>query len=153
MTVFRPGWDAYPAKLWEFYQEFHINTLTTLRPDGRPHVVPVGVMLDPVQQCAWIITRDGSRKVANIREWTLADERGARVAACQVAGPRWSTIEGWGTVRNDEESVSRAVELYSERYERGVQPDSSRVAVRIEVEQFMHSPLLLDEPPVGGPPH
>ena len=153
MTVFTPGWDSYPAKLWEFYSEFHINTLTTLRPDGRPHVVPVGVTLDPVQQCAWIITRDGSRKVANIREGTLTDERGARVALCQVAGPRWSTLEGWATVRTDADSVARAVELYSVRYQRPVQPDPNRVAVRIEVEQFMHSPTLLDEPPAGGPPH
>lgn len=29
-----------------FWSEYHLCTLTTLRPDGRPRVVPVGVTVD-----------------------------------------------------------------------------------------------------------
>ena len=146
MTVFRPGWDAYPGKLWDFYAEYHLNTLTTLRPDGRPHVVPVGVTLDPVNKCAWIITRDGSRKVANIRAGARS-ENGARVAVCQVDGPRWSTLEGTAEVVTDHEQIERAKELYIERYRRPTGSDEGRVAIRIEVDRFVHSPLLLDGAP------
>lgn len=143
MTTFRPGWDALPAKLAAFYGEYQLNTLTTIRPDGRPHVVPVGVTIDPENECAWIITMDGSRKVANIREGALADT-GARVAVCQVDGPRWSTIEGTAVVVDDAESVTRAMDLYSQRYGRPVQPSPTRVAVRIAVDRFVFGPALAE---------
>lgn len=149
MSVFRPGWDRFPAKLWEFYTEYQINTLTTLRPDGRPHVVPVGLTLDPENGCAWIITRDGSRKVANIREAAL-DGHGAQVALCQVDGPRWSTLEGRAKVVSDAAQVERAKELYTERYRRPAENDEGRVAIRIEVDRFVHSPMLLDDSPAVG---
>ncbi|MEV0780869.1 pyridoxamine 5'-phosphate oxidase family protein, partial [Streptomyces sp. NPDC050428] len=32
-----------PAEYLAFWHERHLSTLTTLRPDGTPHVVPVGV--------------------------------------------------------------------------------------------------------------
>ena len=32
-----------------FWTERHLCTLTTLRSDGTPHVVPVGVVLDPLE--------------------------------------------------------------------------------------------------------
>ena len=147
MSVFRPGWDQYPAKLWEFYGEYHLNTLTTLRPDGRPHVVPVGVTLDVENECAWIITRDGSRKVANIREAALNGDVGAQVALCQVDGPRWSTLEGRAKVVSDHDSIQRAKELYTERYRRPAENDEGRVAIRIRIDRFVHSPTLLDNPP------
>ena len=35
------------AALREFWRERHLCTLTTLRADGSPHVVPVGATLDP----------------------------------------------------------------------------------------------------------
>jgi PPOX class probable F420-dependent enzyme len=149
MTVFLPGWDAYPQKLWDFYAEYHLNSLSTVRPDGRPHAVPVGVTLDPVNECAWIITRDGSRKVANIREAALT-EQGARVAVCQVDGPRWSTIEGRAQVVTDPEQIERAKTLYTERYRRPAENDEGRVAIRIEIDRFVHSPMLLDNPPSFG---
>lgn len=147
MTAFRPGWGEFPTKLWDFYSDSVLNTLTTLRPDGRPHVVPVGVTLDEVNECAWIITRDGSRKVANVRSATIDDPAGARVAACQVDGPRWSTIEGRAHVVTEPEQIARAVELYTQRYRRPAENSTSRVAIRIDVERIVHSPTLLDEPP------
>lgn len=139
MTTFTPGWDAVPAKLAEFYAEYQLNTLTTIRPDGSPHVVPVGVTLDVEQQCAWIITRDGSRKVRNVE----AADGGAQVAICQVDGPRWSTIEGRAEVRRDAESRDRAIELYAQRYRRQPAPDERRIALRIEVDRIVHGPALL----------
>ncbi|MBE7324665.1 hypothetical protein IEQ44_08365 [Nocardioides sp. Y6] len=40
---------------------------------------------------------------------------GARVAVCQLAGSRWSTIEGVAQVVTDADSVARAVGLYAAR--------------------------------------
>jgi F420H(2)-dependent biliverdin reductase len=131
VTSWRPGWDAFPQQLLDFWTERHLCTLTTLAPDGSPHVVPVGVALDPERRCAWVITSGSSRKVRNLAG-------SARLAACQVDGRHWSTLEGTGEVRSDEASVQRAVERYASRY-RQPRPSSSRVAIRIEVERFLVS--------------
>ena len=135
MTVWRPGWDAFPQPLLDFWTERHLCTLTTLRPGGRPHVVPVGVALDVEERCAWIITNDASRKARN-----LAD--GGVLAACQVDGGRWSTLEGTAVVHDDAASVARAVERYAARY-RQPQPNPERVALRIEVERLLCSAGLI----------
>ncbi|WP_340536847.1 pyridoxamine 5'-phosphate oxidase family protein [Nocardioides sp. GXZ039] len=139
MTAWIPGWDDFPPRLLEFWTERHLDTLTTLRPDGRPHVVPVGVALDVEQRCAWVITRSGSRKVRNL---LAAGSGGAPVAACQVDGGRWSTLEGSAVVVHDPASVARACERYAERY-RPPTPNPSRVALRITVERFVSSSGLL----------
>ncbi|GAA1477230.1 TIGR03618 family F420-dependent PPOX class oxidoreductase [Nocardioides aestuarii] len=131
MASWTPGWDDFPPSLLEFWTERHLCTLTTLRPDGRPHVTPVGVALDLDGRCAWVITSESSRKAIN----AAADPR---VAACQVDGRRWSTIEGTAEVRTDSESVARAEEQYAARY-RTPRPNPSRVALRIEVARFVHS--------------
>lgn len=138
MTTFVPGWDALPAPLQEFWTERHLCTLSTLRPDGRPHVIPVGATIDPEQGCAWIITRAGSRKTRN-----LGDE--PRLAVCQVDGGRWSTIEGTGTLHDDPDTVARAVERYAARY-RQPQENPTRVAIRIEVDRFVFGPGLMRAP-------
>ncbi|MCD4527063.1 pyridoxamine 5'-phosphate oxidase family protein [Nocardioides sp. cx-173] len=134
MTVWRPGWDAFPQPLLDFWTERHLCTLTTLRADGRPHVVPVGVALDPEQRCAWIITNAGSRKARNLAG-------GGVLAACQVDGGRWSTLEGQGTVLSDPESVARACERYASRY-RVPGENPARVAIRVDVERFVSSARL-----------
>ena len=124
-------WDAFPQELLDFWTERHLCTLTTLRADGLPHVVPVGVALDVEERCAWVITFNTSQKVRNLAH-------SGRLAACQVDGGRWSTIEGTGTVLTDEASVRRAEERYASRY-RTPKPNPLRVAVRIEVERFLVS--------------
>lgn len=131
MTAWTPGWDAFPDDLLAFWTERHLCTLTTLRADGRPHVVPVGVALDLEERCAWVITSSTSRKARN-----LAD--GGPVAACQVDRARWSTLEGTGQVLTDAASVRRAEERYAARY-RVPRENPERVAVRIEVERFLRS--------------
>lgn len=131
MTSWRPEWDSFPQELLDFWTERHLCTLTTLRADGRPHLVPVGVALDVEERCAWVITSRTSQKVRNLAQSGL-------LAACQVDGRRWSTIEGTGVVHTDEASVRRAVERYASRY-RTPQPNPLRVAIRIEVERFLVS--------------
>ena len=136
--AWRPGWGDFPEPLLDFWTERHLCTLTTLRPDGTPHVVPVGVALDPEEQCAWIITSRTSRKVRNL-------QLGAGLAACQVDGRRGSTLEGEGEVLTDRASVARAEARYASRY-RTPRPNPDRVAVRILVDRFLHSPGLVPSP-------
>ena len=117
----------------DFWRERHLCTVTTLRPDGTPHVVPMGVVVDPDSGTAWAITSGTSRKVANIR---AAGDEGARVAVCQVDGARWSTLEGRARVRDDEDGVAEAVRRYTERY-RVPRENPSRVALHIEVTRVL----------------
>ncbi|MFJ2818482.1 pyridoxamine 5'-phosphate oxidase family protein [Streptomyces sp. NPDC087294] len=117
----------------EFWSEYHLSTLTTLRPDGRPHVVPVGVTVDAVAGVARVITRKSSRKVANI----LAGGSEVRVAVCQVDGGRWATLEGVAEVCVDEAVVEDAVSRYGQRYGRTPAPDPERVVILISIERAM----------------
>jgi PPOX class probable F420-dependent enzyme len=130
-----PGWGAFPQPLLDFWTERHLCTLTTVRADGRPHVVPVGVALDHERECAWVIAGGGSQKVAHLRT-------DGPVAACAVDGARWSTLEGRAVVVDDEESVARACERYAARYRRP-RPNPERVAIRITVARFLASASLL----------
>ena len=111
----------------EFWRERHLCTVTTLRRDGSPHVVPMGIVVDVEAGVAWGITSGGSQKVANLRAG--AD---ARVAVCQVDGRRWSTIEGTAEVLDDPASVEEAVRRYAERY-RQPRENPERVALRISI--------------------
>lgn len=143
MSSFVPGWDALPGPLADFWTERHLCQLATLRPDGRPHLVPVGVALDPEQGCAWVITNPGSRKARNVLAGGV-DGGPALVTAGQVDGARWSSIEGTAEVRSDAASVARAVERYASRY-RQPRENPERVALRITVERFLFGPGLLRE--------
>jgi F420H(2)-dependent biliverdin reductase len=135
VTSWRPGWDDFPQALLDFWTERHLCSLTTLRPDGLPHVVPIGLALDHEERCAWIITSGTSQKARNVRG-------SDRVAVCQVDGARWSTLEGRAAVLTDEASVHRAEDRYASRY-RQPRPNPLRVAVRIEVDRFLVSPRLV----------
>ncbi len=110
-----------------FWRERHLCTVTTLRRDGSPHVVPMGIVLDVETNTAWGITSRTSQKVANLRSG--ADPR---VAVCQVDGRRWSTIEGLAEVRDDEAAVEEAVRRYAGRY-RQPRENPDRVALRIAI--------------------
>jgi PPOX class probable F420-dependent enzyme len=120
--------DLTPEML-AFWVERHLCTVTTLRTDGRPHVVPLGVALDADSRVAWAITSPTSQKVANLR-------RDPRIAACQVDRARWATLEGRAEVRTDAASVAEAVERYARRY-RQPRDNPHRVALRIEIEKVI----------------
>ncbi|GCD91517.1 PPOX class F420-dependent enzyme [Nocardioides sp. LS1] len=131
VTSWTPDWDDFPPDLLAFWTERHLCTLTTVRPDGRPHVVPVGVALDHDERCAWVITGGSSRKAAHLAS-------PGPVAACQVDRARWSTLEGTGVVVADPASVARAVAMYAARY-KVPRENPSRVAIRIEVTRILSS--------------
>ncbi|SEC30770.1 pyridoxamine 5'-phosphate oxidase family protein [Streptomyces melanosporofaciens] len=118
----------------DFWRERHLCTLTTPRPDGTPHVVPVGVTYDPEAGLARVIANRHSRKVAHVR---AAGEDGARVAVCQMAGKRWATLEGLAVVREDPELIAEAVRRYAERYERTPRPNPDRVLIEITLTRAM----------------
>ncbi|MEE1788519.1 TIGR03618 family F420-dependent PPOX class oxidoreductase [Streptomyces sp. SP17BM10] len=121
--------DAFLA----FWRERHIATLTTHRPDGSPHVVPVGVTFDPETGIARVITSRTSRKARNVAE---AGPGGQRVAVCQVDRARWSTLEGVAVVRSAPDDVADAERRYAERYrEPRVNPD--RVVLEITVDRVL----------------
>ncbi|MCH0562920.1 MULTISPECIES: TIGR03618 family F420-dependent PPOX class oxidoreductase [unclassified Streptomyces] len=127
-----PG--APDAPYLAFWRERHLCTLTTLRPDGTPHVVPVGVTYDPGARLARVITDKGSAKVAHV---LAAGPDGARVAVCQVSGRRWATLEGRAFVHTERERVAEAERRYAERYERAPSPNPARVVIEIELDRAM----------------
>ncbi|MFF7300387.1 TIGR03618 family F420-dependent PPOX class oxidoreductase [Streptomyces sp. NPDC008265] len=122
-----------------FWRERHVCTLTTPRPDGTPHVVPVGVTYDPEAGLARVISNRHSKKVRNVLAAQSGPEGGARVAVCQTEGRRWATLEGRAVIRTDEASVADAVARYAERYGRTPSPNPDRVVMEIAVDRTMGS--------------
>ncbi|WP_367321773.1 pyridoxamine 5'-phosphate oxidase family protein [Streptomyces sp. HUAS ZL42] len=127
-----PG--APDAPYLSFWRERHLCTLTTPRPDGTPHVVPVGVTYDPGARLARVIANKASAKVGNV---LAAGPDGARVAVCQVDGRRWATLEGRARVRAERERVAEAERRYEERYGRAPAPNPDRVVIEIELTRAM----------------
>ena len=122
---------ALPDDVLAFTTERHLATLTTLRPDGSPHVVAVGFTWDPAERLARVITFAPSRKARNLRA-----APGSRAVVCQVDGGRWLSFEGPATVTDDPERVAEAVRRYAERYRMpGERPD--RVAIEIAVDRVL----------------
>ena len=115
----------------DFWRERHLCSVTTLRRDGSPHVIPMGIVVDPENNSAWGITSRTSQKVANLRAG-----HDPRVAVCQVDGMRWSTIEGTAEVLDDPDSVAEAVRRYTERY-RQPRENPLRVALRITITRVI----------------
>ena len=114
-----------------FLAERHLASLTTLRPDGTPHVVPVGFSYDPERRLARVITSGRSRKARNIVE-----RDGARVALCQIDGGRWLSLEGEATVSADPADVAEAERRYADRYQAPRVRDD-RVAIEILVDRIL----------------
>ena len=118
-----------------FWTERHLCTLTTLRADGTPHVVPVGATLDLTAGVARVIASRGSAKVRHV---AAAGPGGAPVAICQVDGRRWSTVEGRAVVRDDPASVADAERRYAGRY-RQPRPNPERVVLEVTVIRMLGS--------------
>ncbi|MGW2209363.1 pyridoxamine 5'-phosphate oxidase family protein [Streptomyces sp. NPDC001781] len=134
MASYSVDLDAPDEPYVAFWRERHLSTLTTLRPDGSPHVVPVCVTWDPVAGIARVITSGTSTKAALVR---AAGDEGARVAVCQVDGRRWATLEGRARVREDREAVAEAERRFTERYGRQPRENPLRVALEIRVERAL----------------
>lgn len=114
-----------------FLAERHLATLTTLRPDGSPHVAPVGFSYDPAEGVVRIITFEASRKVRNVDA-----AAGTRAVVCQVDGGRWLALEGPATVTRDPDRVAAAVDGYAARYRQPGERDD-RVAIEIRVDRVL----------------
>jgi PPOX class probable F420-dependent enzyme len=121
--------DLAPGLL-ELLTERHLATLTTLRADGSPHVVPVGVTYDAATRTARVITSGTSAKAGHVR----AGQQ--RVAVCQVDGRRWLTLEGTAVVRDDPASVTEAERRYAIRY-RQPRENPARVVLEISVDRIL----------------
>lgn len=122
--------SALPEEVLAFLGEYHLASLTTARPDGSPHVVPVGFSYDAEARVARVITWAGSKKARNVAT------AGGRAAVCQVDGGRWLTLEGSATVTDDPVRVAAAVEGYAGRYRQPGERDD-RVAIEIAVDRIM----------------
>jgi F420H(2)-dependent biliverdin reductase len=112
-----------------FWTERRLATLVTLRPDGTPHVVPVGVTLDLDAGLARVICTGGTQKARNV-------ERTGTAVVSQVDGRQWSTLEGDATVRTDPEAVAEAVARYAVRY-RQPRVNPERVVIEIRVRRVL----------------
>ena len=120
--------DQSPAAL-EFVTVRHLATLTTLRPDGSPHVVPVGFTWDRDRLVARVITSGSSRKARHAAA-------GGRAVLCQVDGRHWLSFEGTASVRTDQDSVREAEQRYAARY-RVPRDNPERVVVEIAVDRVL----------------
>ncbi len=122
--------DDLPAEVSAFLEERHLATLTTLRIDGSPQVVPVGFTFDRDRTLARIITFSSSQKVRNVRA-----RPHSRAAVSQVDGGRWLTLEGSVEVTDEPLRVAEAVRRYGMRYRVPNQrPD--RVALELTVDRI-----------------
>ena len=113
----------------EFIRENHLATLTTLRPDGSPHVVPVGFTFDADNNIVRVITFAQSMKARHAAQ-------GGRAVVSQVDRGRWITFEGTVRLRAEADIVAKAVEAYASRY-RQPKVREDRVVVEITVDKVM----------------
>jgi PPOX class probable F420-dependent enzyme len=120
--------DLSPAAL-EFVTARHLATLTTLRPDGSPHVVPVGFTWDSEALVVRVITSGTSRKARNAA-------LGGRAVVCQVDGRHWLSFEGTARVLTDTAAVADAVARYAARY-RVPRENPERVVVEVAVDRVL----------------
>jgi PPOX class probable F420-dependent enzyme len=128
--VSSPTPPAFGPGLVAFFTERHLATLTTLRADGSPHVVPVGVTLDAATGIARVITSGTSAKARHVRAGQ------SRVAVCQVDGRCWATLEGTAVVRTDPAAVADAETRYAHRYSRP-RVNPARVVLEISVDRVL----------------
>ncbi|TDD66745.1 pyridoxamine 5'-phosphate oxidase family protein [Actinomadura rubrisoli] len=120
-------------RLLAFWRERHLCTLVTVRPDGTPHAVPVGAVLDAGAGIVRVITSGGSAKARHVRQ---AGPAGLPVAVGQVDGRRWATVEGRAVLRTDADAVADAERRYAERY-KPPRPNPRRVVIEIAIRRVL----------------
>jgi PPOX class probable F420-dependent enzyme len=121
--------SALSPEVLTFLSERHLASLTTLRADGSPHVVPVGFSYDPTARLVRIITAAGSVKARNAA-------RGGRAAVSQVDGPRWLTLEGVASLATSPAAVAEGEAAYAARYQ-APRERTDRVVIHIHVDKVM----------------
>lgn len=126
MSIDRPS--LTPTQI-EFVRENILATLTTLRADGSPHVVPVGFTYDQDQNLVRVITFAKSMKARHAAQ-------GGRAVVSQVDRGRWITIEGTVRLRTEADIVAQAVEAYAGRY-RQPKVREDRVVIEIIIDKVM----------------
>ena len=124
--------DDLGADVLAFLTERHLATLTTLRADGSPHVVPVGFSYEPATRLARVITSGDSVKARN------AARPGAVAALCQVDRACWLTLSGPIHVVSDSETVADAERRYAERY-KPPRVNPKRVVLVVQVGEILGS--------------
>lgn len=122
-----------PDEVLTFLSEYHLATLTTLRPDLSPHVVAVGFSYDPGARVARVITWAGSQKARNAARMEAA---GQRAAVCQVDGGRWLSLEGPVRLVSDPDGIRAGVDGYAARYRQPKDRDD-RVVIEIDVDRIL----------------
>jgi F420H(2)-dependent biliverdin reductase len=129
--------DDLGPEVLAFLAERHLATLTTLRADGSPHVVPVGFTFEQETRLARVITSGDSVKVRNAARASTGSAGIPNVAAlCQVDRARWLTLSGPIRVARDPEAVADAERRYAERY-RPPRENPKRVVLIIEVTRML----------------
>ncbi|MBL0886770.1 pyridoxamine 5'-phosphate oxidase family protein [Myceligenerans indicum] len=123
-----------------FVTERHLATLTTLRQDGTPHVVPVAFTWDAAAGVVRITANRGSVKARNARGYPPR-EGSPRAAVCQVDGGRWITLEGQIDVSEDPDEITAAVARYAKRY-RELRPNPERIVLRLTPDKVMSSTYM-----------
>ena len=124
-----------PEPVLTFLTDRHLATLTTLRGNGSPHVVPVGFTFDRAATLVRVITSDGSVKVRNA-ERPRPDGRPGRAAVCQLEGRHWLTLEGPCRISRVREDVTDAEHRYAQRY-RIPRVNPRRVVLLIAVDTVL----------------
>jgi general stress protein 26 len=99
---------------WSWAQERLVVSrnfwVTTVWPDGRPHLMPVWAIWDIELQVLWFTSGVRSRKARN-----LAADRRCVLATEDAANP--IIVEGRGEIVRDAESIARVIALMNAKYE------------------------------------
>jgi PPOX class probable F420-dependent enzyme len=125
-------WDAVRDRL----AASHNYWLATVRPDGRPHVMPVwAVWLD---DAIWCSSAVGSRKVRNLRvrpACTITTEDGRRPAV----------VDGVADIVTDPERIRAFLDATNDKYQAGLTIDFLDAAVNATIRIEPREIFALDE--------
>jgi PPOX class probable F420-dependent enzyme len=117
--------------------------IATVRPDGRPHVMPVwGVYLDGT---VWWSTSRSSRKFRNL-------ERDPRCTVTSDDAYRPVVVDGVAEVHRDDASIRRFVDALNVKYETNMAYDFQDPEVNATIRVAIDTAFGLDEDDFTGTP-